>query len=341
MNANKLFSEFSIKKIWDKLLQHDKAMNSTILVLSSGHWVEQEDGTFKNTVSYSTFKDTDKLTVDLYDDGTLTDTILTEYELYIDSFTVINGGLVAVANTKPTQTMTLVVKGEFEVDKVELTSIECVNDFESTETNVPASGNLVRLLKEELDGAISDLEEQVFQFGSDRKSEVIAALKDSGIELPEDISWNDIPIYLSSYKGILVSNLTEMYPTDTLNLTGGFTGALSHHNSQWASGYYESGSVSSINAIDFTNIKTLKISHYLNKYHDSGALPIYIQVGITDSSGAWIKSASRSFTASAKNSGTYTETFDTSELKGTYYITWSYTMYCRTQANVNSIYIQA
>ena len=70
MNANKLFSEFSLKKIWDKLLQHDKAMSSTLLILSSGNWTEQEDGTFKNTVSYSTFKDTDKLTVDLYDDGT-------------------------------------------------------------------------------------------------------------------------------------------------------------------------------------------------------------------------------------------------------------------------------
>ena len=78
MNANKLFSEFSFKKIWDKLIQHDKAMNSTLLVLSSGKWEEQEDGTFKNTVSYSSFKETDKLTVDVYDDGNLSETALTE-----------------------------------------------------------------------------------------------------------------------------------------------------------------------------------------------------------------------------------------------------------------------
>ena len=114
MNTNKLFSDFSLKKIWDKLLQHDKAMNSTLLILTSGNWVEQEDGTFTNTVPYSTFKDTDKLTVDLYDDGTITETALSEYEVYIDNFNIINGALVATANTKPTQTMTIVVKGDFE-----------------------------------------------------------------------------------------------------------------------------------------------------------------------------------------------------------------------------------
>lgn len=118
MNANKLFSEFSLKKIWDKLIQHDKAMNSTLLVLSSGNWEEQEDGTFKNTVSYSSFKETDKLTVDLYDDGNLSETALVEYEQYINEFDIIDGALVATANTKPTQTMTIVVKGDFEVDAV-------------------------------------------------------------------------------------------------------------------------------------------------------------------------------------------------------------------------------
>lgn len=118
MNANKLFSEFSLKKIWDKLLQHDKAMSSTLLILSSENWVEQEDGTFKNIVSYATFKENDKLNVDLYDDGTLTETQLNEYEQYIDGFEIINGALVATANIKPTQTMTVVVKGDFEVDAV-------------------------------------------------------------------------------------------------------------------------------------------------------------------------------------------------------------------------------
>lgn len=174
MNANKLFSEFSLKKIWDKLLQHDKAMSSTLLILNSGNWVEQEDDTFKNTVSYSTFKDTDKLTVDLYDDGNLSETQLTEYEQYIDSFEIVNGALVAIANTKPTQTFTVVIKGEFEVNKVEITSIECVNDFNSTEINVPASGNLARLLKEEINDC--------FQSVSNGKALVASAITDKGIE---------------------------------------------------------------------------------------------------------------------------------------------------------------
>ena len=126
MNANKLFSEFSIKKIWDKLLQHDKAMNSTILVLSSGNWVDQEDGTFKNTVSYKGFTENDKLTVDFYDDGNLSETQLNEYEQYIDSFETIDGALVAIANIKPTQSMTVVVKGDFMANEA---SVENVGDL--------------------------------------------------------------------------------------------------------------------------------------------------------------------------------------------------------------------
>lgn len=123
MNTNKLFSDFSLKKIWEKLLQHDKAMNSTLLILTSGNWVEQEDGTFTNTVPYSTFKDTDKLTVDLYDDGTITETALSEYEMYIDEFDIVNGALIATANTKPTQTMTIIVKGDFESTEINISDM--------------------------------------------------------------------------------------------------------------------------------------------------------------------------------------------------------------------------
>lgn len=114
MSVNKLFSEFSIKKIWDMLLKHDKAMNSTILVVPSNKWVEQTDGTYKNTVSYASFKESDKLTVDLYDDGNLSDTQLSEYENYLQEVNIINGALEVITNTKPTQTMTLIVKGDFE-----------------------------------------------------------------------------------------------------------------------------------------------------------------------------------------------------------------------------------
>lgn len=151
MNTNKLFTEFSLKKIWDKLKQHDKAMNSTILVLSSDNWIQNDNGTFTNTIQYSSFKETDKLTVDLYDDGNLTETLLIEYCMYIQEFEIINGALVATANMKPTQSMTLVVKGEFEVNEVQVSTVRCVNDFNSTDTNTPASANLARLLNQDLE----------------------------------------------------------------------------------------------------------------------------------------------------------------------------------------------
>ena len=164
MNTNKLFTEFSLKKIWDKLKQHDKTMNSTILVLSSDNWTQNENGTFTNTIQYSSFKETDKLTVDLYDDGNLTETLLIEYCMYIQEFEIINGALVATANMKPTQSMTLVVKGEFEVNEVQVSTVRCVNDFTSTETNTPASANLARLLKEDLEDVKSNINNQNKKF---------------------------------------------------------------------------------------------------------------------------------------------------------------------------------
>lgn len=165
MNANKLFSEFSIKKIWDKLLQHDKVMNSTILVLSSGQWVEQEDGTFKNTVLYKGFTENDKLTVDLYDDGSLSETQLNEYEQYIDSFETIDGALVAIANTKPTQTLTLVVKGDFEV------IIQDMSDITS-----------------ELNARI----DECFQSVSNGKALLASAITDKGVETTSDATFAEM-----------------------------------------------------------------------------------------------------------------------------------------------------
>ena len=160
MKTNKLFTEFSLKKIWDKLKQHDKALNSTVLVLNSDNWTANADGTYINTISYSSFKETDKLTVELYDDGTLTETLLAEYCSYILGFETINGGLVAIARIKPTQSMTLVIKGEFEVNEVQVSTVRCVNDFNSTDTNTPASANLARLLKEDLEDVKSNINNQ-------------------------------------------------------------------------------------------------------------------------------------------------------------------------------------
>ena len=139
MNANKLFTELSMKKIWDKLTRHDEAFKTKLLVLSSGNWVAQDDGTFTNTVSYAGFKETDNVCVDLHDDGTLTDTQITEYEQYIDRFKVIDGGIIAYANTLPTTTLMIVVRGEYEylvdgTDSVKAMITDAYSDEKEYET---------------------------------------------------------------------------------------------------------------------------------------------------------------------------------------------------------------
>ena len=200
MNANKTPSKFSIKKIWDKLLQHDKAMNSTMLVLSSGNWVEQEDGTFKNTVSYKGFTENDKLNVDLYDDGSLSEKQLDEYEQYIDSFEIINGALVAIANTKPTQTLTVVVKGDFEV------IIQDMSDITS-----------------ELTTKI----DECFQSVSNGKALLASAITDMGVETDATDTFETMATNIGSIEtGVDTSNATATAATITEGYTAWVNGEL-------------------------------------------------------------------------------------------------------------------
>ena len=181
MNANKTFSNFSLSKIWEKLMKHDRAMNSTLLVLNSGNWVQQADGTFKNNVTYSTFTENDKLTVDLYDDNTLTNLQIEEYEQYIDSFETINGALVATANTKPSQTFTVVIKGDFECNEASI-------------------GNINEL---------SQRIEDCFQSVSNGKALLASAITDMGVETDATATFEEmVENILSIQTGIDTSGAT-------------------------------------------------------------------------------------------------------------------------------------
>ena len=146
-----------------------------------------------------------------------------------------------------------------------------------------------------------------------------------------------MPTYITSYKGISISTTTQIYPTDELSLTGGFNGSLSHSNGAW-DGSKVSGTVMSINAVDFTNIKTLKITHGMNKWASSTTLTTTNKVGLVDASGTWIKQATRTISTQGNNS--WTETFDVSSLTGLYYIAYYYYHCNRTSGNISSIYIQ-
>ena len=50
------------------------------------------------------------LEIDIYNDGNLTETQITEYDSYITRFIINDGEMVAVATTQPTQTMSVLCR---------------------------------------------------------------------------------------------------------------------------------------------------------------------------------------------------------------------------------------
>lgn len=108
MKTNRLMPDQSIEKIWDKF----RKMNGIILTFVSTNWVAQSDGTFTNTVEYEGFTSKEILEVDLYDDGKLTETQISEYDGYITAFNINDGEIVAVASTQPTTNITVLCRGE-------------------------------------------------------------------------------------------------------------------------------------------------------------------------------------------------------------------------------------
>ena len=128
MKAKKLYPDKSIKRIWNKIKDLEKngtgsggsgsgSTNGTVLVLLANNWVEQSDGTFTNTIPMSEFTSNMMVEIDLYNDGSLTETQITEYNSYISKFNINDGEIVAVATTQPTQTMSIICRGDFSISE--------------------------------------------------------------------------------------------------------------------------------------------------------------------------------------------------------------------------------
>ena len=108
MKTNKMLPDASLSKVWENF----RKMSGIILTFLSSNWVAQSDGTFTNTVEYEGFTSKEILEVDLYDDGNLTETQISEYDGYITAFNINDGEIVAVASTQPTTNITVLCRGE-------------------------------------------------------------------------------------------------------------------------------------------------------------------------------------------------------------------------------------
>lgn len=167
MKTNKILPDSSINKVWENF----RKMNGIVIELLASNWVFQDNGTFTNTVEYEGFTSDEILEVDLYNDGNLTETQISEYDGYITEFNVEDGQIVAVATTKPTQSIKILARGEI-VGKM------VVNGGDSS--NVSAS-NVFCLDK---DGKISNVQKEL-----DEQNKII---KDLNLEL--DKEWTCIHV---------------------------------------------------------------------------------------------------------------------------------------------------
>lgn len=114
MKTNKMLPDSSISKVWENF----RKMNGIVLTIPASNWTSQSDGTFKNTVYYEGFTSDSILEIDLYDDGNLTETQISEYDGYITEFNVEDGKIVAIATTLPTQPIKILARGEIVGEKV-------------------------------------------------------------------------------------------------------------------------------------------------------------------------------------------------------------------------------
>lgn len=155
MKTNKMLPDSSISKVWENF----RKMNGIVIELLANNWVAQSNGTFTNTVEYDGFTSDDILEVDLYDDGTLTETQISEYDGYITELNVEDGKIIAIATTKPTQTIKILARGEIVGEKV------IVNGGGSSDIN---ASNVSCLDK---DGQVSNVQKEL-----DEQSKKLAIL---------------------------------------------------------------------------------------------------------------------------------------------------------------------
>lgn len=138
MKTNKMLPDSSISKVWENF----RKMNGIVLELPVANWVSHSNSTFTNTVEYEGFTSDEILEVDLYDDGTLTETQISEYDGYITEFNVEDGKIVAVATTKPTQSIKILARGEI-VGKM------VVNNGDNNDNNLVDISNLLQYNNED------------------------------------------------------------------------------------------------------------------------------------------------------------------------------------------------
>lgn len=114
MKTNKMLPDSSISKVWENF----RKMKGVVVSLPAADWVAAGDGTFTNTIYYDGFTSDEILEIDLYNDGNLTETHISEYDGHITEFDITDGALVAIATTKPTVDIDVICRGAIVGEKV-------------------------------------------------------------------------------------------------------------------------------------------------------------------------------------------------------------------------------
>lgn len=185
-------------------------MNGIVIEFLANNWVAQSNNTFTNTVEYEGFTSDEILEVDLYDDGTLTETQITEYDEYITEFNVEDGKIIAVATTKPTQSIKILARGEI-VGKM------IVNDGGSS--NVSASD--ISCLDK--DGQTSNIQKELDEQNKNLTWKTLGSVTSNNvINLPESFSEIKADVLGKSYSYSFNFILEQLNPSSERSYIDGY-----------------------------------------------------------------------------------------------------------------------
>ena len=112
-DASKVYEDITLA---DEISLLRNIVAGTTAVLDKTNWVQEDDGTYSNTVLVDNMTEDTIVDVDLYDDGTATDEQRLQYDQYIVEYYTGQGAITAYATHEPTVDIPILIRGKMDME---------------------------------------------------------------------------------------------------------------------------------------------------------------------------------------------------------------------------------